>query len=122
MRTSQFLLIILLAWQSTVVIADELPRGSQELIEKLEEFEREETAKLETLLAEKREAVGGDIGWLDRNEDDAKAREWMQPVVDKLGHAPIYLDGSAKKQRGRVAVGQWGTGRNIIGYLCRWKR
>ena len=37
--------------------AAELPRGSQELIEKLEAFEKSEKEKLENLLTEKREAV-----------------------------------------------------------------
>ncbi|MEM6278005.1 MAG: C-type lectin domain-containing protein [Verrucomicrobiota bacterium] len=172
--------------------AAELPRISQELVEKLEEFEKAEKEKLEKLIAEKRNAVvqllkqqaidearkgnaegsiairekivdlggepsaeamatsqpsagwevpddailyrgdyykvyslaesitweearercravGGEIGWLDRDEDDAKLREWMQPVVDERGHAPIWM-GARKNDAGEWF---WVNGKSV---------
>lgn len=46
-------------------------------------------------------AVGGEIGWIDRNEDIAELRKWMQPVVDAKGHAPIWVGGR------KNADGEW---------------
>lgn len=47
------------------------------------------------------QAVGGEIGWIDRDEDIAELRRWMQPVVDAKGHAPIWMGAT------RNAKGEW---------------
>lgn len=47
------------------------------------------------------QAVGGEIGWIDRNEDIEELRGWMQPVVDAKGHAPIWMGGK------KDAAGKW---------------
>lgn len=46
------------------------------------------------------QAVGGEIGWIDRNEDIQELRRWMQPVVDAKGHSPIWM-GARKDQAGK---------------------
>lgn len=169
--------------------ASDLPRASQELVEKLEAFEKAETEKLEALLAEKREAVvklleqqatdearkgnvdgsmairekivelggepseesmaaikpavswevpddavlyrgdyykiyplaqtisweeararcravGGEIGWLDRDEDEKELRKWLQPIVNEKGHSPIWMGA----QRNDAGDWQWMDG------------
>ncbi|MDF1816567.1 MAG: lectin-like protein [Verrucomicrobiales bacterium] len=46
-------------------------------------------------------AVGGEIGWLDRDEDIEELRRWMQPVVDAKGHAPIWMGATSND------AGEW---------------
>ncbi len=241
MNCFRYLLIVFATCLATTFcVAEELPRTAQDLVDKLEEFEKAETEKLESLLAEKRkavmnilqeqaqdetrkgnldgaiairekivdlggqsettempiatsqpaaswevpddaillrgdyykvyplaktisweeararcQAVGGELGWLDREEDDDKLRQWMQPLVNAKGHAPIWMGGrrddagewswvtgepvdkefwradTQANASNNTAMIRWigglsgtapDTGREIIGYLCRWKQ
>ena len=45
--------------------------------------------------------VGGDLGWLDGARDVQMLRDLLRPIIDKRGHAPIWVGGR------RDAEGKW---------------
>ncbi len=55
------------------------------------------------------QALGGELGWIDREEDDEFLRKIMQPAVDAKGHAPIWIGG----KKNEAGVWEWLSGKEV---------
>lgn len=55
------------------------------------------------------QALGGELGWIDREEDDKFLMEIMQPTIDANGHAPIWMGG----KKNEAGVWEWLSGKEV---------